>query len=204
MSVDTNLKILVVEDSGITRKMEIKALNQLGFNRVVEAEDGVQASKMLAEQADVELIISDWNMPNMDGYELLCQVRSNELTREVPFIMATARGEKKQAEKAISAGVSSFISKPFSPPELKEVIESVLQSPGAAVVEKSGIRVPEMTDSGKLRLNIGHIQITDHLTLGVLQHLIRSEKLAPRHFELATHCMPSWNPVQRALEKGRT
>ncbi|MBI4774341.1 MAG: chemotaxis protein CheW [Deltaproteobacteria bacterium] len=203
MAVDPNIKILVVEDSKITRKMEVKALKEVGFDNVAEADDGLDAVERLKVQPDVGLIISDWNMPNMDGYELLVWVRGSENFKNIPFIMATARGEKKQSETAVQAGVSDFLTKPFSPPELKAVIESVFAPKDGREAEAGvGRREVRIAASGKLMLNVAHIQITDHLTLGVLKHLIQTEKLRSDSFELETVCMPSWNPVQRALEKG--
>ena len=203
MAVDPKIKILVVEDSKITRKMEVKALKEVGFENVIEADDGRDAVERLKAEPDVGLVISDWNMPNMDGYELLVWVRGNEDCKDIRFIMATARGEKKQSERAVEAGVSDFITKPFSPPELKAVIESVFAPKDETEAEAgTGRREVRTAASGKLMLNVAHIQITDHLTLGVLKHLIQSEKLSPNLFELETVCMPSWNPVQRALEKG--
>ncbi len=203
MSIDTNIKILLVEDSKVARKMQVKVLGELGFNNVITAEDGQDALDKLQQEEGIELIISDWNMPNKDGYELLCQVRANEESKEIPFIMATARGEKKQAAAAVEAGVSNFITKPFSPVELKELIDETLTQTEAGPDSVPSVGIPRLGSSGKLLLNIAHIQITDHLTLGVLKELIATGKLTPQHFELETTCMPSWNSVQSALEKGK-
>lgn len=100
MPPDPQMKILLVEDSGITRKMEINILNELGFNNIIEAEDGEVAVKNLQEEKDVSLIISDWNMPNKNGFDLLACVRSDKKCKKIPFIMATAQAEKKKAAKA--------------------------------------------------------------------------------------------------------
>lgn len=203
MPVDRTIKVLLVEDSKITRKMELKALNELGFHNVVEADDGDDAILKLTREGDIGLLISDWNMPNKDGFSLLQWVRSNEAFRELPFIMATARGEKKETTKAVEAGVSSLITKPFGPPELNAVIESVFGDKQEGKVEAAPEpRRPQKADSGKLLLNVAHIQITDHLSLGVLKHLISSGKFDPGTFELETRCMGGWNPVQQALESG--
>lgn len=201
MTVDKEMKILVVEDSGLTRKMEIKILKELGFNNIVEATDGLDAMRILeGAEKDIRLIISDWNMPNKSGYDLLVWVRGNEFTRSIPFVMATAQGEKKITAKAEEAGVTNFITKPFSPPELLKVIEEIFS--GKKEKEKPVEIQPRETLSGKPRLTVGHIQITDHLTLGVLKNHIEINKVTPNHFALETKCMPSWNPVQQALEKG--
>ena len=202
MPVNTQMKILLVEDSDITRKMEIKILKDIGFNNIIEASDGEEAIKKLREEEDIGLIISDWNMPNRDGYSLLVWVRSDEKFREIPFIMATAQAEKRLTVKITEAGVSNFVTKPFSPQELKSVIEETFGEKKSEDKASEEPRHPRKTDSGKLLLNVAHIQITDHLTLGVLKHLIATGKFNPKYFELETRCMPGWNPVQKALEKG--
>jgi len=121
MAIDYDMKILLVEDSNFVRRSAKKTLTELGFKNVSEAEDGNEAIKQLQEADRIEVIISDWVMPNKDGYELLLWVRSQEKYRHIPFIMATARGEKKQVNKAIEAGVTDFITKPFSGNELLEL-----------------------------------------------------------------------------------
>ena len=202
MSVDTQMKILLVEDSRAIRKMQIKILKELGFNNLVEANDGEEAIQKLRKEEEIRLIISDWNMPNKNGYELLVWVRSDEKCQAIPFIMATARAEKKEAAKATEAGVSNFLPKLFSAQELQSVIEETFGEGKASEDEApEEARLPRKTASGKVRLNVAHIQITDHLTLGVLKHLIATQKSSPKYFELETRCMPSWNPVQKALER---
>jgi chemotaxis signal transduction protein/ABC-type nitrate/sulfonate/bicarbonate transport system substrate-binding protein len=202
MPVDKTMKVLVVEDSKITRKMEIKILAQLGFTHICEADDGDDAVAQLLAHDDIALIISDWNMPNKNGYELLVWVRSNAKYRHLPFIMATAQSEKKQTQKANEAGVSNFVSKPFSPDELFRIIEETFSKKTRGPLPGKRKYIPRKTPSGKLHLRAAHIQITDHLTLGVLKNQIASEKMRPRSFELETRCMPCWNPVQKALETG--
>jgi chemotaxis signal transduction protein/ABC-type nitrate/sulfonate/bicarbonate transport system substrate-binding protein/CheY-like chemotaxis protein len=203
MALDVQMKILLVEDSELTRKMEVKILKKMGFTDIVEADDGDAAVETLKKVEDVGLIISDWNMPNKGGYDLLVRVRGEQQWKHIPFIMATGQAEKKQALKAKEAGVSHFIAKPFSAQELKTVIEETFQAKKDDKNEDihKG-RLPQITGSGKVQFNIAHIQITDHLTLGVLRHLIQTDILVPKHFELRTQCMPSWNPVGRALERG--
>jgi len=203
MSLSPEMTIMVVEDSRITRMMEINVLRELGFDKIIQAEDGEAAINKLQEGVEVNLIISDWNMPNMDGYELLVWVRSDEEYREIPFIMATAQASKAQIAKAKEAGVNNFISKPFAPPELKEVIEKTFKEiEDGADIEVIEERMPEITKSGKVLFKVAHIQITDHLALGVLKYLIANKTFEPKFFELETKCMTSWNPVQNSLEKG--
>jgi len=202
MTIDTSLKILLVEDSNFVRRSARKGLTELGFKNVVEAEDGNQAIERLQEEERIDVIVSDWNMPNKDGYELLLWVRANEKTKNIPFIMATARGEKKQVAKANEAGVTDFITKPFAAKELVALLEQTFDKDKKAEKAAAAQARPRRAASGKLQLKVAHIQITDHLSLGVLKHLIKSKQLNPRHFELETVCMPSWNPVQKSLETG--
>lgn len=203
MQIDRTIKILLVEDSKMTRKLELKVLNELGFQNVIEADDGNDAIARLAEHGDVRLIISDWNMPGKDGFELLKWVRSSgESTKAIPFVMATARGEKKENARAAEAGVTSLITKPFGPPELNLVIEKIFGGAESKSDTAEKSERPRLSDSGKLLLNIAHIQITDHLGLGVLKSLIATGKATPKHFALETRCMGGWNPVQQALETG--
>lgn len=200
MSFDPKkITVLLVEDTTTMRKIEIKTLKGLGFEKIIEAADGEVAVSHLQTADTVDLIISDWNMPNKDGLELLRWVRSQERFKNVLFLMATGQGEKKQEQKAIDAGVNSFIAKPFHEDELKRKIEEAF---GMAKQEAPVDRGPRETAGGKARLKVAHIQITDHIVLGVLKHMIAKGEVTPQTFELETECMSGWNPVQEALEKG--
>ncbi|MGE5499328.1 MAG: response regulator, partial [Syntrophothermus sp.] len=201
-SVSSSIKILLVEDASVMRKMERKTLDAIGMKNITEAEDGNDAIAKLSSGEKFDLIISDWNMPNKDGYELLLWVRANPALKSLPFLMATGRGEMKEVTTAKQAGVSAFISKPFNAAELKEKIEEAFGISKINYKEEEEKRIPRVTASGKVRLKAAHIQITDHLVLGVLKHLIQIGELAPKYFELETECMSSWNPVAKALEKG--
>ena len=204
------MKILLVEDSTITRKMEISCLKEIGFTNIIDAENGEDAINKLAKEDDIGLIISDWNMPHINGYELLKWIRTSEKWKQTPFIMATAQGEKKVILKAEKAGVSNIISKPFGSDELQKIInetfENIKKGTPQSLISKSPKKqkplIPKKSKSGKLVLNIAHIQITDHLTLGVLKFLIDSGELSPKTFELETQCLQGWNPVQQSLENG--
>lgn len=203
MSIDPkNIKVLLVEDTDVMRKIEIKTLQSLGFEKILEAQDGNIAIEKLQKDEDINLIISDWNMPNKDGYELLVWVREHGKNKEIPFLMATGQADRKQAEKAISAGVSSFVAKPFNGDELRAKIDEAFGIKQEEKEISQQEKVPKKTASGKVRLRVAHIQITDHLVLGVLKHLIKEGQLTPRHFELETQSMTGWNPVEQALEKG--
>ncbi len=196
------ISVLLVEDAAVMRKIEVKTLKGLGFERIIEAADGQAALAVLEKSASVELIISDWNMPNMDGYELVKWVRANPATRTVPFLMATGQGEKKQEQKALAAGVNSFVAKPFNEQELKAKIDEAFGVQTQEHQTAPMTAAERKTASGKVRIRAAHIQITDHLVLGVLKHLIAKGELQPATFELETECMAGWNPVQAALESG--
>lgn len=125
MAVNKNMRILVIDDFQTMRRIVINLLRQLGFSNVTEAEDGVAAwNKLDAEKID--LIVSDWNMPNMDGFELLKKVRASEKYKTTPFIMVTAEGKRENVIAAVQAGVSNYIVKPFNAATLKEKLEKVL------------------------------------------------------------------------------
>ena len=194
------MRILLVEDSAIMRKMEVKALKALGYEQIVEADDGSVAVPRLQEET-FDLVISDWNMPNKDGYELLQWVRADAKNQAVPFIMATGQGDRKQAQKALEAGVSGFIAKPFNADELHAKIAEAMGERQEEEIPAQDL-APERTASGKVKLRVAHIQITDHIILGVLKALIARGEIQPKHFELETHCMAGWNPVEKALETG--
>ena len=200
--IPEKLRILLVEDAAVMRKIELKALKSLGFDDISEAKDGDEAIVALESDDTIDLVISDWNMPNKGGYELLEWVRAHEKLKKLPFIMATGEGDMKQEKKAVDAGVSGFIAKPFNADELKKKIDQALGTEEKEEELPQKERAPRETASGKVRLKIAHIQITDHLILGALKHLIKNGDLAPKHFELETECMPGWNPVQEALGKG--
>ncbi|HOJ37693.1 MAG TPA: chemotaxis protein CheW [Ignavibacteriales bacterium] len=202
MPLDKNIQILLVEDAGVMRKMERKTLASIGFENVIEAEDGNQAIEILEKGTKVDLIISDWNMPNKDGFELLLWVRASEKYKSIPFMMATGRGEKKEVAKATDAGVSAFITKPFNAEELKEKMEEACGLKTEQDKPKAPRSVANILPNGKLLLKIAHIQITDHLALGVLKHMIKSGEVVPKHFELETVMFPTWNAVAKALEDG--
>ena len=200
MSIPEEIKILLVEDAVTMRKIEINTLKSIGFKNIIEAEDGKIATELLAAQDDIGLVISDWNMPNMGGYELLVWMRQQERFKDTPFLMATGQSDRSQAKSAMEAGADGLIAKPFGAAELKEKMEEALGVNKAMAPE---VEVgPQVGASGKVRLRMAHIQITDHLVLGVLKHWIDKGEVVPKHFELETQCLPGWNPVQKALETG--
>lgn len=194
------MKILLVEDQASMRKIEIKIFKSLGFENITEAENGSVAIDLLQDSDDFDLIVSDWNMPNKSGYELLVWVRAYKKYKTIPFIMATAQADRAQARKAQDAGVSGFIPKPFTAEDLQGTIDEVCGN-GSSEAEASA-RGPVRGGNGKVKLRVAHIQITDHLILGVLKDKIDRGEFSPQYFELETQRMAGWNPVEQALDKG--
>ncbi len=123
-----DLKILVVDDFPTMRRIVKTLLKQNGFNNFTEAEDGAQAYRMLQEHGDFEMIVSDWNMPNMTGLEFLKAVRADAKFKHLPFLMVTAEAEKENIIEAVKAGVSNYIVKPFTGQALKDKLEKIDQS----------------------------------------------------------------------------
>uniref|UniRef100_A0A7V5XIE8 Response regulator n=1 Tax=Thermodesulfobacterium geofontis TaxID=1295609 RepID=A0A7V5XIE8_9BACT len=124
MALNTNIKILIVDDFATMRKIIKNILLQLGFKDILEADDGTTALELLKKQK-VDLIISDWNMPKMPGIELLKAVRKNEDLKDIKFIMVTAESQKESVIEAIKQGVNQYVVKPFTPETLKEKLEKV-------------------------------------------------------------------------------
>jgi len=124
MTIDRSIPILVADDFKSMRSLIKTILRKLGFVRIYEANDGVEAWNFLKTD-QVELIISDWNMPNMQGIELLRQVRADEKLKHLPFLMVTAEGQKENVIEAVKAGVSGYIVKPFSPVALEDKIQKI-------------------------------------------------------------------------------
>jgi len=124
MTLNPNIKILVVDDFKTMRKIIKNILTQLGFKNIIEADDGTTALELLKKQK-VDLIISDWNMPKMNGLELLKSVRSDDNLKDIRFIMVTAEAQKESVIEAIKHGVNQYVVKPFTPETLKEKLEKV-------------------------------------------------------------------------------
>ncbi len=120
------MKILVVDDSSTMRRIIVNTLARLGYKDVVQAGDGVEAWDALQANPDVEVVITDWNMPNMNGLELVKKIRAEEKYVDVPIIMVTTEGGKAEVITALKAGVNNYIVKPFTPQVLKEKLQAVL------------------------------------------------------------------------------
>ena len=125
---DASTKILIVDDMMTMRKVVIKACKSLGFTDFTEAKDGLDAWKKLSESPEpIQLIISDWNMPNSSGLDFLKKIRADAKFAKLPFVLLTAESEASQVKEAIMAGVDNYITKPFSADVLKERLETVHQ-----------------------------------------------------------------------------
>ncbi|HNS55490.1 MAG TPA: response regulator [Smithellaceae bacterium] len=123
---DSNIKILVVDDFATMRKVVRNLLKQGGYEDIVEAEDGVMALKALKSQK-IDFIVSDWNMPNMTGLELLKAVRADAELAKTPFLMVTAEALQDNVVAAVKAGVSNYIVKPFTAEVLNEKIKKIIE-----------------------------------------------------------------------------
>ncbi len=119
------MKVLVVDDQNSVRQMTRITLEQLGIRHIHEAENGVTAMETAAVQP-LDLIISDYNMPEMDGLGLLRAVRGHPAARKVPFILLTGRGDRELVVKAAQAGVNNYLIKPFTAEILRQKIEQVV------------------------------------------------------------------------------
>ncbi len=112
------MKILSIDDSGIIRKIIKASVGVLGYD-FIEAEDGEEALKLLEnEYDDISLILLDWNMPGLDGYELLQMLKSDDRYKEIPVMMVTTESEKSNIIRAIKAGAINYLTKPFSNEDL--------------------------------------------------------------------------------------
>ncbi len=127
MDVNKKIKILVVDDFATMRKVIRNLLKQSGYENVTEAEDGVAAMSVL-KSTKIDFVISDWNMPNMTGIELLRAVRSDNELGAMPFLMVTAESLKDNVVEAVKAGVSNYIVKPFTAEVLGEKIDKILEN----------------------------------------------------------------------------
>ena len=108
------MKILVVDDFPTMRKIVKSLLGQLGFKNFTEAEDGAEALEILKTHPEIEMVVSDWNMPKMSGRELLEKVRATPSLHHLPFIMITGENASDMVRNAIAGGVTDFIVKPFT------------------------------------------------------------------------------------------
>ncbi|WLI76321.1 chemotaxis response regulator CheY [Kosakonia sp. H02] len=126
---DKNLRFLVVDDFATMRRIVRNLLKDLGFNRVEEAEDGQDALNKLRSDA-FDFVISDWNMPNMDGLQLLTEIRNDINLKTMPVLMVTAEAKKENIIAAAQAGASGYVVKPFTAATLEEKLNKIFEKIG--------------------------------------------------------------------------
>lgn len=126
-----NLKFLVVDDFSTMRRIVRNLLKELGYSNVEEAEDGAVALHKL-QNGSFEFVVSDWNMPNMSGIQLLKAVRADANLKHLPFLMITAEAKKENIIEAAQAGASGYIVKPFTAATLDEKLKKIFQNMGKA------------------------------------------------------------------------
>lgn len=123
---DPNMKFLVVDDFSTMRRIVRNLLKELGFTNVQEAEDGVDAlNKLRGESFD--FVVSDWNMPNMTGIDLLRAIRADEKLKHLPVLMVTAEAKRENIIEAAQAGASGYVVKPFTAGTLDEKLKKIFE-----------------------------------------------------------------------------
>ncbi|HUJ18046.1 MAG TPA: chemotaxis response regulator CheY [Nitrospirota bacterium] len=123
---DLKMKILVVDDFSTMRRIVKNVLKQIGFENIEEAEDGAQALAKM-KGGGYGFVVTDWNMPNMDGLEFFKTARQEPALKDVPFLMVTAEAEKDKVITAIQAGVNNYIVKPFTAEIFKEKMDRIFE-----------------------------------------------------------------------------
>lgn len=120
------MKILIVDDFSTMRRIIRNIMKQLGFTNVEEAEDGDVAFEKL-KNSDYDFVITDWNMPNMTGLELLKSIRADERLKEMPVLLVTAEAEKENVVQAAQAGVNDYIVKPFTADVMQQKLQRIFK-----------------------------------------------------------------------------
>ncbi len=128
---DPNMKFLVVDDFSTMRRIVRNLLKELGFTNVDEAEDGVAALSKL-RSAHFDFVVSDWNMPNMTGLDLLKNIRGDANLKHLPVLMVTAEAKKENIIEAAQAGASGYVVKPFTAATLEEKLNKIFANQGGA------------------------------------------------------------------------
>ena len=126
---DANMKFLVVDDFSTMRRIVRNLLRELGYSNVEEAEDGAIALSML-KNGHFDFVVSDWNMPNMDGLQLLQSIRADAALKHLPVLMVTAEAKKENIVAAAQAGASGYVVKPFTAATLDEKLSKIFEKMG--------------------------------------------------------------------------
>ncbi len=123
------MKVLIVDDFSTMRRIVKNLMRDLGFNNTTEADDGQTALPIL-QKGGIDFLVTDWNMPGMDGLTLLKKVRADENLKDMPVLMVTAEAKREQIVEAAQAGVSGYVVKPFTAATLKEKIDKIFERLG--------------------------------------------------------------------------
>ena len=126
---DKNMKFLVIDDFPTMRRIVRNLLKELGYSNVEEAEDGVDALSKLRE-GSFDFVVSDWNMPNLDGLAMLKQIRQDDQLKHLPVLMVTAEAKKENIIEAAQAGASGYVVKPFTAGTLEEKLNKIFEKLG--------------------------------------------------------------------------
>ena len=127
--LDKNMKVLVVDDFSTMRRIVKNLLRDLGFTNIQEADDGSTALPML-QNGDFDFVVTDWNMPGMQGIDLLKAIRADSNLAHIPVLLITAEAKKEQIIMAAQAGVNGYIVKPFTAGTLKTKIDKIFERLG--------------------------------------------------------------------------
>ena len=122
------MKLLVVDDSSTMRRIIKNTLARLGYKDILEGADGVEGWSQMDSNPDIDMLITDWNMPEMNGLELVKKVRADDRFKDTPIIMVTTEGGKAEVITALKAGVNNYIVKPFNAQTLKEKLDPFFKS----------------------------------------------------------------------------
>jgi len=122
--LDKNMQILVVDDFSTMRRIVKNQLRELGFSNVSEADDGRSALQVL-KSSRIDFVVTDWNMPDVTGIELLKAIRSDDSLKSIPVLMVTAEAKREQIIEAAQAGVNGYVVKPFAAETLKDKIQRI-------------------------------------------------------------------------------
>ena len=124
--MNKNIKILIVDDFSTMRRIVKNLLRDLGYNNTIEADDGLTAIPLL-KQGGIDFVVTDWNMPGMQGIDLLKTIRANPELQHLPVLMITAEAKREQIVEAAQAGVNGYIVKPFTAATLKEKLDKIFE-----------------------------------------------------------------------------
>ena len=133
MSQQTDMKFLIVDDFSTMRRIVRGLLKEIGYNNAEEAEDGVIALHML-KNTKFDFVVSDINMPNMDGFGLLTAIKKEDSLKHLPVLMVTAEARKEDIVRAAQEGAAGYIVKPFTKATLEEKVTKIMQKIGATAV----------------------------------------------------------------------